>query len=42
MLEFGILYGRNKVVSKIATLNFKRANSGLFKDLFGDIHGLEF
>lgn len=36
-IEFRILHGRNRVVCKIATLDFKRVNFGLFKDLFGGI-----
>lgn len=36
-VEFRTLHGRNRVVCKIATLDFKRVNFGLFKDLLGGI-----
>lgn len=37
IMEFGILNRRNKAVSRIATLEFRRAYSDLFKDLPGSI-----
>ncbi|XP_064909576.1 gamma-1-syntrophin isoform X3 [Columba livia] len=37
MVEFSILGGRNRVASRIATLDFSRANFGLFKQLLGEI-----
>jgi len=36
-VEFRILNGRNKVASRIATLEFRKANSDLIKDMFGGI-----
>ncbi|GAB0202828.1 mitochondrial enolase superfamily member 1 [Grus japonensis] len=33
MVEFRILCGRSRAISRIATLDFRRANFGLFKDL---------
>ena len=35
MLEFRILHGRSRAISRIKTLDFRRANSGLFKELQG-------
>lgn len=35
IMEFRILHGRNWAKSRIATLDFRRANSNLFKDLPG-------
>jgi len=37
MVEFRILYGGSRAVSGIKTLDFRRANFGLFKDLLGGI-----
>ena len=37
MVEFKILGGRSKVKSKIATLDFRRANFDLFRELLGAI-----
>lgn len=37
IVEFRILHRKNKTVSKIATLEFRKANSNLFKDLPGGI-----
>ncbi|GAB0184184.1 hypothetical protein GRJ2_000884000 [Grus japonensis] len=37
MVEFRILRGRSRPVSRITTLDFRRANFGLFKDLLGRI-----
>ncbi|GAB0205877.1 mitochondrial enolase superfamily member 1 [Grus japonensis] len=37
MVEFRILRGRSRAVSRITTLDFRRANFGLFKDLLGRI-----
>ena len=37
IVEFSILHGRNKAVSRIATLDFKRENFNLFNDLLGGI-----
>jgi len=36
-LEFRILSGGSKAISRIKTLDLRRANSGLFKELFGGI-----
>jgi len=44
MVEFRILHGGSGAISKIKTLDFRRANFGLFKDLLGGIlwvRGLE-
>jgi len=44
MVEFRILRGGSRPISRITALDFKRANFGLFKDLFGGIpwvRGLE-
>ncbi|GAB0179400.1 hypothetical protein GRJ2_000405300 [Grus japonensis] len=35
MVEFRILCGRSKAISRITTLDFRRANLGLFKILLG-------
>ena len=35
MVEFGILRGGSRAISRIRALDFRRANSGLFKDLLG-------
>jgi len=37
MVEFRILHGGSGAISKIKTLDFKRDNFGLFKDLLGGI-----
>ncbi|GAB0206830.1 hypothetical protein GRJ2_003148600 [Grus japonensis] len=37
MVEFRILRGRSRAVSRITTLDFRRANFGLFRDLLGTI-----
>jgi len=37
MVEFRILHGGSKVMSRIKTLEFRRANFGLFKELLGGI-----
>ncbi|GAB0209598.1 mitochondrial enolase superfamily member 1 [Grus japonensis] len=37
MVEFRILHGRSRAISRIKTLDFRRANFGLFKDLLGRI-----
>jgi len=37
MVNFRILHGRSRVISRIKTLEFRRANSGLFKELLGGI-----
>ncbi|GAB0206941.1 hypothetical protein GRJ2_003159700 [Grus japonensis] len=37
MVEFRILRGRSRAISRITTLDFRRANFGLFKDLLGRI-----
>jgi len=37
IVEFKILLGRSKAVSRIATLDFRRANFYLFKGLHGNI-----
>ncbi|GAB0190586.1 mitochondrial enolase superfamily member 1 [Grus japonensis] len=37
MVEFRILCGRSRAVNRITTLDFRRANFGLFKDLLGRI-----
>ncbi|GAB0208404.1 hypothetical protein GRJ2_003306100 [Grus japonensis] len=37
MVEFRILHGRSRAVSRITTLDFRRANFGLLKDLLGRI-----
>jgi len=36
-MESRILCGGNKVISRIAALNFRRAKFDLFKDILGDI-----
>ena len=37
MVEFRILRGGSRAISRLKTLDFKRANFGLFKDLLGGI-----
>ena len=37
MVEFRILHGRSRAITRITTLDFRRANFGLFKDLLGRI-----
>jgi len=37
MVEFRILSGRSRAISRIKTLDFRRANCGLFKELLGGI-----
>jgi len=37
MVNFRILHGGSMAISRIKTLDFRRANFGLFKDLFGEI-----
>jgi len=37
MVEFRNLRGGSRVVSRIKTLDFRRANFGLFKELLGGI-----
>jgi len=37
MVEFRILHGVSRAVSRIITLGFRRVNFGLFKDLHGGI-----
>jgi len=37
MVEFRILCGGSRAISRIKTLDFRRANFGLFKDLLGGI-----
>ena len=37
IVEFRILHGGSRAVSRIKTLDFRRANFGLFKDLLGEI-----
>ncbi|GAB0175730.1 hypothetical protein GRJ2_000038200 [Grus japonensis] len=37
MVEFRILRGRSRAISRITTLDFRRATFGLFKDLLGRI-----
>ncbi|GAB0207239.1 mitochondrial enolase superfamily member 1 [Grus japonensis] len=37
MVEFRILHGRSRAISRITTLDFRRANFGLCKDLLGRI-----
>lgn len=37
MVELKILCGRSKAKSRIATLDFQRANCDIFRDLLGDI-----
>jgi len=37
MVEFRILHGGSRAISRITTLDFRRANFGLFKDLLGGI-----
>jgi len=37
MVEFRILCGRSRAISRIKTLDFRRANFGLFKELLGGL-----
>ena len=37
IMEFRILYGRNKAKSRISTLDFRRVNFDFFADLLGRI-----
>jgi len=37
MVEFRILHGGSRTISRITTLDFRRANFGLYKDLLGGI-----
>ena len=37
MVEFRISWGRNRIPSRIATLDFSRDNFGLFTELLGEI-----
>jgi len=37
MVQFSILHGESRPISRITTLNFRRANFGLFKDLLGGV-----
>jgi len=37
MVQFRILHGRNKVVSRIETSDFRKANFDHFKDTLGNI-----
>jgi len=37
MVEFRILRGGSRAISRITTLDFRRANFELFKDLLGEI-----
>ncbi|XP_010185617.1 PREDICTED: pre-mRNA-processing factor 17 [Mesitornis unicolor] len=37
MVEFSILCGRNRIPSRITTLDISRANLGLFKQLLGEV-----
>jgi len=37
MVEFRILHGRSRAISRIKTLDFRRAKFGFFKELFGGI-----
>ena len=37
MVEFRILRGRSRAISRITTLDFRRATFSLFKDLLGRI-----
>ena len=37
MVEFRILHGGSRAISRIKTLEFRRANLGIFKDLLGVI-----
>ncbi|GAB0203352.1 hypothetical protein GRJ2_002800800 [Grus japonensis] len=37
MVEFRILHGRSRAISRITILDFRRGNFGLFKDLLGRI-----
>lgn len=37
MVEYRILCGRSRTVNRLTTLDFRRANCGLFKDLLRGI-----
>jgi len=37
MVEFRILHGRSRAISRIKTLDLRRADFGLFKELLGGI-----
>lgn len=37
IMEFNIMQGRNRAISKIETLNFMKANVSLFRNLLGRI-----
>ena len=37
MVEFRMLYGGSRAMSRITALDFRRVNFGLFKDLLGGI-----
>ena len=37
MVKFRILCGGSRAITRITTLDFRRANFGLFKDLLGGI-----
>jgi len=37
MVEFRILRGESRAISRIKTLDFRRANFGLFKELLGEV-----
>jgi len=37
MVEFRTLHGGSRAINRIKTLDFRRANLGLFKDLLGGI-----
>jgi len=39
MVEFRILHGGSTSISRIKTLDFRRANFGLFKDLLRNVMG---
>lgn len=41
MVKFRILRGRNKAISRITTLDFRRANSDLFRVCLEVSHGLK-
>lgn len=37
VMEFSVMWGQSRAISKITMLDFKRANFGLFRDLLGRI-----
>jgi len=39
MVKFRILHGGSRAISRIKTLDLRRANFGLFKELLGGIRG---